>query len=113
MGAEAEEGGAEADGRLVDVVFDEFEEPLKTLLEGCGSCLPDDIVMMRMVAYLMSLAGDFGEDLGLALGEFAEDEEGGCVAGLFEEFEGLGEVSQRRRVIVAWGTVVLAGVPVL
>ena len=113
VGAEAEEGGAEADGMLVDSGFHEFEKLFQALFEGLGSGLPDDVVMVGVVADLMSLSKYLLEDLGLALGEFAEDEEGGGVAGVMEEFEGVGEVLEGGGVVVLWGAVVLAGVPVL
>jgi hypothetical protein len=98
---------------FIELVFDEFEELCESFSEGYGSGLPDDVVMMGVIPYFMPFSCDLLEDLGLALGEFAEDEKGGGVSGFFEEVEGLGEVLEGGGVVVLWGAVVFAGVPVL
>ncbi len=71
LGAEAEEGGAESYWLFVDSVFDELEEFSESFFEGLGWGLPDDVVVMGVVGYLMSLTVDFLDYLGLTLRQLA------------------------------------------
>ncbi len=56
---------------FVDSVLDELEELSESFLEGLGGGLPDDVVVMGVVGYLMSLAVDFLDHLGLTLPQLA------------------------------------------